>query len=502
MKETISCYIEIVSPIHIGCDETYEPTGFVVDEPSAQLTAFDPLEFIRNLTPEDKKQLSAICLKGTIGSLLEIYKFFSTKKAEGKKVHLSAGFLAHYKKTLSMSTHNERQIKQELNNFTISRTAFLPGDDRPYIPGSSLKGSIRTAYMNKRAKEKSMDTPKGRWASRELETALLDGGRMDTDPFRLLKVSDFMPVGNVRSRIVYAVNEKKRQTDQQARGPYQILECIEPGAVFRGRISLEQPDKKAGIQNPLNRKSVFENTKEFYTKEREREKKELEAIGCKADISGSGDGKTARLIRIGRHSGAESVTIEGHRNIRIMGRTPSFKDHATTFWLASEESKPKEKDHLKPFGWAVLRFADDKQEQDFEKKEKIWRLEFEQEKEAKLKAEKEAQIKAKEEAERIRLEAERREQEQMEAEEAERKRQEELANMTEEQRAADQINRNEFNENQVVEIFNKLDEYEDKTTVAQALKAYWQQVGKWKKKNCSKKQFEKVQKIKEILGEL
>ncbi|MDW7998100.1 MAG: hypothetical protein RMI30_01400, partial [Thermodesulfovibrio sp.] len=67
--------------------------------------------------------------------------------------------------------------------------------------------------------------------------------------------------------------------------------------------------------------------------------------------------KDAFLIRIGRHSGAEAVTIEGNRHIKIMqgrDRPPLYLDRATTFWLASDSPKPKTNNGLLPFGWAVI----------------------------------------------------------------------------------------------------------------------------------------------------
>lgn len=63
------------------------------------------------------------------------------------------------------------------------------------------------------------------------------------------------------------------------------------------------------------------------------------------------------MLRIGRHSGAEAVTIEGNRHIKIMrgkGQQPKYLDHTTTIWLASETSKPNTNNGLLPFGWAVM----------------------------------------------------------------------------------------------------------------------------------------------------
>ena len=79
----------------------------------------------------------------------------------------------------------------------------------------------------------------------------------------------------------------------------------------------------------------------------------------------------------------------------------------------------------------------------------------------------------------------------------------ELEAMTPEQRILAELGDSSILENRVVEIYNKIDEFseENKRALAMALKQYWEGCGKWEKKNCSKKQRIKVQKIKEILAE-
>jgi CRISPR/Cas system CSM-associated protein Csm3 (group 7 of RAMP superfamily) len=79
----------------------------------------------------------------------------------------------------------------------------------------------------------------------------------------------------------------------------------------------------------------------------------------------------------------------------------------------------------------------------------------------------------------------------------------ELKAMTPEQRVLAELGDPSILENRAVEIYNKIDEFseENKRALAMALKKYWEACGKWKKKNCSKKQRIKVQKIKEIFEE-
>jgi CRISPR-associated protein Csm5 len=196
-----------------------------------------------------------------------------------------------------------------------------------------------------------------------LEEKLLNG-RFDTDPFRLVKVSDFTTAEEAKTRIVYAVNKKKKPSKFEARGPFQILETIKEGFFFEGVINIEKPSDVSGIREPITVKELLKSINAFYIPAVNEEGKitaEIEAgsiVVSRINERFKGRiGKDAFLIRIGRHSGAEAVTIEGNRQIKIMqgkGQPLKFLDHATTTWLASETSKPTTNKGLIPFGWSVL----------------------------------------------------------------------------------------------------------------------------------------------------
>jgi hypothetical protein len=70
------------------------------------------------------------------------------------------------------------------------------------------------------------------------------------------------------------------------------------------------------------------------------------------------DGGGAMLLRVGRHSGAESVTLDRHRWIRIMeGRGKAhWAPVATTIWLAADREDSRA--DLRPFGWLLIERAD------------------------------------------------------------------------------------------------------------------------------------------------
>ena len=496
MIKTYHCVIQTCSPIHIGCDEVYEPFGFRVDDHSLELVIFSPYDFIATLEKRSLAQFSEICMKGSISSMIEIYKFLSRTQMDGRRIQISPAFAKHYNEVLNLPLEKEKNIQQNLNRFVIDRTAYLPHDSRAYIPGSAIKGAMRTAYLNARAKRKKLKRYRAKEA-KKLERALLDGGAFSTDPFRCIKISDFKPVGEVKTRIVYAVNEKKRPSKFKARGPYQILEIIEPGSRFIGTITIETPQPTAGIVAPITFASLVESIQMFYSGVKEKEEKELENSGIETVLRSQKDGE--RLIRLGRHSGAESVTIEGNRSIKIMtrrGEKPKWGKEATTFWLASEESKPKLKKGLKPFGWATLKLTSPQLLEELEKEEGLWQLE--NKKSEFIRLEKIAKEK-KELLERARKQA------RIRAEEERKKREEEerkayLESLSPEERDIEMIKDPNVSEQQVVEIYRKIDEFSEanRKRLAEALKDYWIRHNKWKGK-LSHKQKQKVARIKEIL---
>lgn len=358
--KTYKVRLHVISPVHIGCDDAYEPTGFVVDRAKCQLIAFDPVEFVRGLTPEDRQKFLSICEKGTLASLVELYRFMDGRRSDatGRSVSLSEGFLTAYDRVLKLT--GERDIRQELNKFVISRTSYLPVDNAPYIPGSALKGALRTGWLNHLNRGKKHERPN----AKTLESDLL-GGTFAADPFRLVKVSDLLPVGQPETMIRFAVNKKKKPSKHEPHGPQQILEVIrhDRNALFEGIITLMAPEKGASIRNPLPVElSLFQNLSTFFQKEMDEEETMLKGINLSAglarkmrEIFGERYLKEVFPVRIGRHSGAEAVTVEGGRNIKIIGKKgdpPKYGPHSTTTWLAGDT--PKAPAGLQPFGWVAL----------------------------------------------------------------------------------------------------------------------------------------------------
>jgi len=372
MERPIKVRLHVLSPIHIGCDDVYEPTCFVIDELKKKLIEFDPLEFVKNLKNDERDKLNEIALSGNLLEIFKTIKRFYKFTIKGREVEVTDYLVNHYKKRiLEAVTFDKNAV---VNQFTILKTAYNPHTNMPYIPGSSVKGAIRTAFLNKQAKLKNITNFKGK--SDELETLLLERSegkmKIPTDPFRMVKVSDFKHAGDVKSKIIYAINRKKQKTDRKTlaekKGVYQIFEVIQPGAIFEGIININTPLDLSDIKVTITADDLFTSLNKFYAPLLENEIKTLKDMGIFVPLINEINekfnkqiNKTAFIIRIGRHSGAEAITIEGNRRIKIMqGKNKEgqmqyeYKSSSTTIWLASESPKQESNAGLLPFGWAIL----------------------------------------------------------------------------------------------------------------------------------------------------
>ncbi|MBS4062060.1 MAG: type III-A CRISPR-associated RAMP protein Csm5, partial [Bacteroidetes bacterium] len=149
--QNLKIRLHVLSPIHIGCDDVYEPTSFVIDEQRKKLIEFDPIEFIKSLKPQEIADFSKTASGDNLLAIFKTIKRFYKPEVRGKEVDVTDYLVNHYKKILSMGTFEKNSV---INQFTMNKTAYNLQNNSPYIPGSSLKGAMRTAYLNALAKVK------------------------------------------------------------------------------------------------------------------------------------------------------------------------------------------------------------------------------------------------------------------------------------------------------------------------------------------------------------
>lgn len=134
----------LLSPVHIGSGEMYEPTNFVID--GDYLYYFKEEDFYKKLSQNDKKVFFNLVESDVIG----LWKFIASRKELIKqiykyKVKVTSGLKEHYFSKLGKPTQISKSNQKTFNQFQIQKAIRLPNKNRLYIPGSSIKGAINTA---------------------------------------------------------------------------------------------------------------------------------------------------------------------------------------------------------------------------------------------------------------------------------------------------------------------------------------------------------------------
>lgn len=386
-----------LSPVHLGTGQDYEPSGYVIDE--GALYEFDGIAALQVLPTAERERLAKI-LDGrpTQDMLLEVQRFFHGNRewlipASINQVRVNPTVEAFYGERVGTVAQHEQGGRRIQNKLEIQRTAYNPPSRQPIVPGSGLKGAIRTALLDGENDGKGLEQVNDRRTGRarmennqELQNRLFRyrPGKFELDPMRLVHLTDAAVADGAgfATEVRFAVNRKKRpvmkndvliQSQAEQQNLYQLLECL-PGMqprAFSGGLSIEGGQGFAGPKWPELRFGLPEITaacNAFYRRSLDRELSLLRERGyldeswdawlqqlLAGPIGQAIEQQRAFLLRVGRHSGAESVTLEGLRSIRIMkgkGEPPEYLHAAKTLWLATDERQAQR--NLLPFGWLLV----------------------------------------------------------------------------------------------------------------------------------------------------
>lgn len=372
-----------LSPIHIGSGTDIEPTNYVIEDTT--LFGFDPAR--ATLPPALAKRLTQL---GDNADLLGIQRFF-LDNAEHFIPHADAlipvaqGLADDYRKRVGQVANQESNGNQVFNQLFIERAVAVLG--KPYIPGTALKGVLRTAWLDALNDGNAVPQNEQRNAS-GLEKRIF-GGDFASSPLRQLKPSDLMPVSNIARQILYAVNLKKDRIldsnglEREPRGVTTRKECILPGQyrAFRGSLTLHPlGGRYQNAVTPEARFALHEISvlvRDVNTYHVPRLVNELKVLNDRGLLSSHWYKNLNQLlnqlfqnkalegrvmvVRLGRYGGAESKTLSGEdvAKIKIMaGRRPDgkpdsyFSSHTKTVWVAAETTAARS--GLMPFGWALV----------------------------------------------------------------------------------------------------------------------------------------------------
>lgn len=363
--------ITTLSPVHVGCDEVFEPTGFVIAD--GLLHLLDPAVLSGALDEREKAQLIKLAFDSDpIGPIQQFFKARRDRLAPlaTQTFDVATDITREYEDKAGQPQARGGDGRPVYNLFPMARTAYNPLDGAPYLPGSSLKGGIRTAWLSRVNDGKPPQEDEKR-NSAKLQQRLLGyaPGKFENDPFRHLHVADAHADPERTApptRIAYAVSKKKRISERGSPELKVYLETVREtlADAFLGELRFTGTIDWAGLCDTCNA---------FYRPQLEAELDHpqfgpLLATEWRQLVSSLigdelNDLMTARqgfLLRVGRHSGAESLTLDGVRSIKILGakgEKPSYRATTTEKRFASATRAAQ--NGLLPFGWIWIDGSDD-----------------------------------------------------------------------------------------------------------------------------------------------
>ena len=239
----------------------------------------------------------------------------------------------------------------------------------PYIPGSAVKGMLKNIMYWKYYKDKEI---------KRLDEKR-DFPERDKDPWRLVQVSDFLPVqATWYVDLLANLHKQKKGADSRTLTDIPDLsELIDAGSIFIGTLMFNNALYKEALhgnddfsQNvrkffpePLNKTNLRDAVKDYGRYLFDKENKVFNSGGNFAlknkfekwwNLYSGETYKDACFIKLGKHAGAISKMVyggddffNGERNVFIPQQKDKTakNDTQTTVWLSSDGI---------PLGWATM----------------------------------------------------------------------------------------------------------------------------------------------------
>ncbi len=303
--------LKIVSPIFIGSGNKLTPLNYIIK--GNYLYKIKESAFIKYLLDDDKKRFMQIVDSDNIGNINRYYldKFdINNKDLYFTRLSITTELSKKYNSIIS-SYDNQGLIDEFITN-------SLTG--KPYIPGSSLKGSFRTAILTKLLKQQRINPD----APKDIEMTLLktinDRGNpsIPDDPFKHFKIGDMFFTQSLK------VSKSENIKPGRNSSIPEFREVLMPSEnVISGQISVHK-DFMSYFSNKLNfniadiKSFLIDCLNEFYTLILNQDKTffatmrgySLSNISSKLETAMTTTDKT--IIRLGKGQGKNSFSIKNH----------------------------------------------------------------------------------------------------------------------------------------------------------------------------------------------
>ena len=337
--EKIILKCKTLTPVHIGSGKEIDPLEYVIDD-KKKLYIINLDDVLNVASDNDKNKIITYSEKKEIGNLRYLIKKTAIENIDKiekiRVVDVSDEFYNIYKE----------EIEKSLINNTLSIKLNMASNNKPIIPGSSIKGAIRTFVLAGRFNYIDDKTKKELINNDLIESKLLNATRYDNnhkekkdipkDPFKALKISDVeLPANSTK---IYEVRNKN--SSGQSKGGIPIyIEAIKPDIEFNIEINIAKyyfqenyigfkdafasKEKIKSLLNYIAEKVINKKNNEHerlknYKSLTDADKQKLNSI-----YNNINDSK-GNLLRVGFGSGFDFVTVEGYRIDKKWGKSKNL----------------------------------------------------------------------------------------------------------------------------------------------------------------------------------
>ncbi|MEJ5370189.1 MAG: type III-A CRISPR-associated RAMP protein Csm5 [Bryobacteraceae bacterium] len=359
-----------LSPVHIGTGEPVGPEEYYLEDAGAGkvLVRFSPTAVLGAAGEAERARVDKLLEGGKADEAVQALRGLARKIPEGVLYRCALGgpaakFLQGW---LTDPGRSRGEVRPMPHN---------PYDGRVVIPGSALKGALRTGVVSSLANtadrkawreeflERIEATGHERELSRlagELEKELIRAdGEMESDPFRFLKVEDASLAGKEvlridEARVVYADEDLRKP------GPPMFVERLvsradggEAGFQVTVRIANPHEISAAARRNKFawtaDLQWILRAANSFFRHRYQAEAHRFPALY--SALPAPGKLPEGFLLRVGRYSHFESLSVEGLRKGFNRQKRTWIREGSTRTVCELAGGKRA------PFGWILLRAA-------------------------------------------------------------------------------------------------------------------------------------------------
>ncbi|MGD1823539.1 MAG: type III-A CRISPR-associated RAMP protein Csm5 [Pleomorphochaeta sp.] len=327
---TYNVKINILTPVIINSGDAYEYGELFFDKESNKLYKINLLNLIKTMDSKDReKYINAV----SEGIETRAKHFDNTAKALILKTLKDnpteiPNIIA---RPLSYLSSGEDLLKNKPFQ-SIEKSIVKKINDKPYIPGSSIKGALRTALIqsivsNKDIKENDyIENFRGRdkyIKTKDFESFVMNvrKGDVKNDPFKFIKVSDFEFLSPSINGYIGEVSIKTKRKPLSVFTSMSDALCISNKTVsLKGTISISSEINNYSELSKFSKfKEILNSLNDFYIQNYNEKRYKLpnKVQDSMREIINENLLDDSALLKLGRFSGIENITYNIEQNMSI-----------------------------------------------------------------------------------------------------------------------------------------------------------------------------------------